>query len=461
MVLTVLLVGYCTPIKKPIEFVDCGTWNHWQPIDDVKCGYLTVPENHYQPKGKKIRIAFSVFKAKNPDRDKLPVVMLTGGPGARSLQTPTRWLNHEIRNDHDLIVVEQRGIGRSSELPGLNEAFIDILSRNLTSAEEIIETKKLIAEKSDELHDQGFDLQYYNSIQNAKDIGTLMQSLGYPAYLLHGESYGTKLAMMVMKYFPEWVAGVVLDAPNTLSGKALEQRFPDFLRSLNLCLENCKQDVECNSRYPNLQSKLLEALVSLAEAPVTVNLLDRPFTINPQDAIFFMRYLLYRSDAFRTLPEYIHAILSRNLQKVQQLSQWPAEMLIIANTSMFMCVNTYEELDVGTSDNVNALLASEPVFAYGLAWFQSLVPGLSAWHDGRISTEERYLPTLATPTLIIVNEFDPITPPENTKAFEAVLSSVYVLQIHDYGHGSEIPCVLEAKSKFLRDPNQFEAVYCE
>ena len=50
-----------------------------------KCGYLTVPENRYKPRGRKIRIAVAIAEAatRHPHPD--PILWLEGGPGGTGL----------------------------------------------------------------------------------------------------------------------------------------------------------------------------------------------------------------------------------------------------------------------------------------------------------------------------------------------------------------------------------------
>ena len=317
--------------------------------------------------------------------ESVPVIILTGGPGGRALYSPTRWVDHESRMVGDLIVVEQRGIGLSTPLPDISETFIDIIAADASSQEEKEITQKAMSDKVAEIKAQGIDLSKYNTTQNAKDIGALMKALPYDQYNLYGTSYGTKLGIMTMKYFSSQIHAAILDGPAILNNTALESRFPDLIRAFNKLYEHCANDSTCNTLHPNLQTETIKAIKSLKEKPITVRLVDRKFTLNPQDAVFFIRYLFYRADAFETAPRFVKAINERDTVVIRQLGEFPARMLKGANTSAFFSFAAYEEYSESTPTNVQAFMESNPELAEGIAWFQAFIPALVQWHDGRVS----------------------------------------------------------------------------
>ena len=453
--ISIIFFFSCTQKEEShIEYCDCASWENWENANDVQCGFLSVPEDHNKPMGKTINIAFAVLKSKNSNDEMIPVIILTGGPGGRSLYSPDRWVDHESRMVGDLIVVEQRGIGLSSPLPDISETFINIIAADASSEEEKKITLKAMSDKVAEIKSKGIDLSKYNTTQNAKDIGKLMEALPYDRYNLYGTSYGTKLGIMTMKYFSSKIHAAILDGPAILNNTALESRFPDLIRAFNKLYEQCANDSLCSKAHPNLRAETISAIQSLRDNPVTVRLLDRDFTINPQDAVFFIRYLFYRADAFETVPLFVKAINERDTEVIQQLGEFPARMLKGANTSAFFSFNAYEEYSESTPANVQAFMESNPELAEGLAWFQAFIPALVQWHDGRVSQEENRLENIPVPTLIITNDFDPVTPPHNTLLFEDALLNEQVVRINQFGHGARGKCISTIRTKFLLNPDE-------
>lgn len=437
-----------------LEYCECQSWEGWKNQDDIKCGYLTVPEDHTNPDRKKIKIAFAIFKSQNPDPEAIPVIILTGGPGGRSLDSPSKWLSHEARQIGDVIVVEQRGIGLSSGLPDLTENFVDIIAADATSEEEMEITKKTMLIKMEEIKAKGIDPSKYNSTQNAKDILSLMNALEYNSYNLYGTAYGTKLSIMVMKYAASKIHASVLVGPASLNKTALESRFQDLLRAINILYTKCATDPDCQKAHPDLRSETIQAIQSLKDNPITVRLLNRDFTLNPQDVIFFIRYLLYKPDAFEVAPRFVKAINERDIPTIQELGEYPAQLLRAGNISAFFSFIAYEEFSNETPAHVTAIMQTAPELGEGIAWFQAFIPALVQWHDGRVTDEENRLENIPVPTLIITNDFDPVTPPANTKLFENALSNEQVLRLNRFGHGSGGKCISGIRQAFLLHPEK-------
>lgn len=449
----------CKSDKEVITYCDCATWENWENAREAQCGFIEVPEDHDKPMGKSIKVAFAIFPSRNKNPDTAPVLILSAAPGG-SLSSPNRWINHESRNVGDLIVAEQRGIGRSAPLPDISETFIDIMAADASSEEEKQITLKAMQEKVAEIKAKGIDLSKYNSTQNAKDMGALMDALPYEKYNIYGTSYGTKLGIMTMKYFSPKVRAAILDGPAILNNTALESRFPDLIRAFNKLYESCATDSTCKKEHPDLRGETIQAIQSLRDNPITVRLLDRDFTLNPQDAVFFIRYLFYRSDAFHTAPRFVKAINERDTLTIQKLGEFPAKLLKGANASAFFSYTTYEEYSENTPSNVQAFMNSNPELAEGVAWFQAFIPALVQWHDGRVSKEENKFENISVPTLIITNDADPVTPPHNTQLFEDALLNERVLRLNRFGHGAGGKCIAQIRTSFLLDPTKPLDTFC-
>ena len=83
----------------------------------AKCGELTVPENPHQPQGRKLRIAIAVLPATGRATTD-PILPLMGGPGEDTIAVAGELapLLAELRRDRDVLLVDQRGTGRSGAL---------------------------------------------------------------------------------------------------------------------------------------------------------------------------------------------------------------------------------------------------------------------------------------------------------------------------------------------------------
>ncbi|MEM6802423.1 MAG: alpha/beta fold hydrolase, partial [Bacteroidota bacterium] len=191
-------------LASKLEAQSCDFIEGMSSSQKVECGLLEVPENHDDPQGRKIEIAYVLVKAKNPLSGKFPLITFSGGPGGASIHpmSAEAWSQSPINDERDIIVFDQRGIGYSSGLPNMEKDFFDLMAKNADEEEEQILMDEIVKKYKKLCDEQGIGLAYYNSFQNARDVGLLMDHLGYEQYNIGGGSYGTRLARVVQDMFP-------------------------------------------------------------------------------------------------------------------------------------------------------------------------------------------------------------------------------------------------------------------
>src|SRR5262245_44608151 len=89
---------------------------------NVRCGWLTVPENRQHPEGRAIKLAVVILAATGPNPQPDPLVILSGGPGQWAIASVLRNFTGDfaapIQLHRDVVFFDQRGSGRSQ--PALN-----------------------------------------------------------------------------------------------------------------------------------------------------------------------------------------------------------------------------------------------------------------------------------------------------------------------------------------------------
>jgi pimeloyl-ACP methyl ester carboxylesterase len=291
---------------------------------DIDCGYLIVPENRADPDSDMIRIHVAILRNPNDDVEPDPIIYLEGGPGGSAL----KYLELSFADryeplfatNRDIIVLDQRGVGLSE--PALDcEDYIELgieladyeLDGEELDIEEISElSEEAINECAEELADE-HDLSGYNTIQNAADIEDLRIVLGYDEINLWGISYGTRLALGVMRDYPEHVRSVVIDSVYSPEVNLYSSNPANFDRSLTVLFESCEADAGCNEQYPDLREVFFEVATELNEDPVVF---DAPnsFTGDVYEDVVLDGYtfvsiifqLLYDTGSLRALPELIY-----------------------------------------------------------------------------------------------------------------------------------------------------------
>ena len=228
----------------------------------VLCGRVSVPEERAKRDSKKLSLAFCVLKAHSQFPEADPVIYLQGGPGDSALrQIPllakafAPW-----RERRDIVAFDQRSAGFS----GLSASCAKMLSANtydiVRPDDGTLDLPALTKECVTELERLGVPLSVYNTTQNALDVPLIVKALGYGPYNIYGISYGTKLALEVMRSAPQSVRSVIIDgvAPPWVN------LYNSFSLKMDEAIQNvvdqCAADKVCNDAYPDLSRIFIEAL---------------------------------------------------------------------------------------------------------------------------------------------------------------------------------------------------------
>ena len=222
---------------------------------DVRCGYLLVPEDRTDPGGAIIELAVAIIPAANGAPRADPVIYLEGGPGGSALFAAQDFQTHPIRENRDVILLDQRGAGFS--FPSLNCFELEVEEPD----------EDALAACYERLLGEGIDLNAYNSAAHSADVNDLRIALGHDEVNLWGISYGSRLALTVLRDHPEGVRAVVLDSVYPPEVDVLESGVFDSLRAFAELFESCAEDVVCGAAYPTLEADFLTMVEAFGEDP--------------------------------------------------------------------------------------------------------------------------------------------------------------------------------------------------
>lgn len=420
----------------PAQPVDCSLFGQFNNIAFDVCGKITVPENYDKPAGKKLNIAYGIIRAKTEVSPKEPIIICTGGPGGPAIQGLNRWARHPFLNNHDLIIFDQRGIGFSDSLPQMGASLFRVLANDFNPAEELQAIDSIVKAYRSKISYKGIDLSNYNTLASAADVNELMKQLSYDKYILYGESYGTRLVRTVLDMYPKQVASAILDSPAVQEEDFLIMRLKNLDNGIEKIFNFCASDSVCNSRFPGLETTFRSALKDLSENPIKCLIGQQSFTINPQDALYLLRYYLYRWDANEQAPKFISDLKQRNIERLSKSLPQIFDILRTINFSVFLAIEISEETDnnktVSQLEKANENYNNLP---YPLGLFGSLrISGLS-WNK-KLNRKESLWKQCPVPTLLLTNEFDPATPPEYAVKYVALLPNSILLVLNQFGHGA-------------------------
>ncbi len=462
--LLVFVIG-CKAQENDIETTAHGI--EWLPNSEaVKAGAILVPENHEEPDGKKIRIAYIVLKARDTTVSNYPMIFFSGGPGGNTLDPGmVNFLleQHPMREKRDIILFDQRGIGYSSALPDMSFASFNIMAKNADEEEELKLMEDMVAAYQKKCEEQYIEPKYYNTLQNAKDVGMLFKHLGYEKYNLFGGSYGTRLARVVQDMFPSYINSSVLDSPSPLSGDFLIDRLDSYSLALGRIIDYCETTPACQGSYPSLKEDYFKAIEILKKKPLLVSMSDSlDIYINAQDGIYLLRRLLYQNDAREKAPELIKAFIEGGGKVINDVLQFEYQITGGLNLSMLLSVEKYEQFNsANTPEEIQKQYDKYPLIPAKLGFFDAFYQAGMSWHTGNLPIEDRSFQDSAIPTLIFVNQFDPVTPPIYGHLFMKNLSSGTLLILDEGGHGSgNAECKDQVIIDFMDHPNEKPDVSC-
>lgn len=421
--------------------------------DRLTFGHIEVPTDYSKPDGNKIPIAYVVIKSESAEPLE-PVIIFNGGPGEITVKNYQQYFFLPFLANHDVIIFDQRGIGYSGGLPNMGPGVFDILASDLSMESEYEEMKQLVLQTKETSESRGIQLHLINTFQNAQDVGALMKHLGYPGYNFYGGSYGTRLARVTMDYFPDLVHSSVMIAPAPWESDFLTFRIKNFRKSLQLIFESCENDAECRSTYPALKQDYVDAIRALEDNPMEVTIAKKPFVINPQDAMYLLRYQLYTPGSKKNVPLFIKALKDRDLEYINSSQQFVNYIFNAVNFSMNLSVGRYEEYNTDVNQqNISNYYKDKDSFPAELAFFNSFYAAGTEWHNQEAEPEVKTFKSNDIPTLIFVNKYDPVTPPENGYLFKETLPNGILLVQDEEGHSGGGACRMGVVETFFKDPS--------
>ncbi|MBU2418498.1 MAG: alpha/beta hydrolase [Alphaproteobacteria bacterium] len=177
---------------------------------DAERGFFEVPEDRRVPGSRRIRLGYVRFPSTSPNPGP-PIVYLAGGPGGSGVRTamgPRFPIFMALRAVADVIAFDQRGTGLSAHIPERPAAAAPFpaLTHDATTAWFRDDMQRAWVDWTR----AGVAMSGYNTEQNADDIEDLRRHLGVGTLNLWGISYGTHLALSVLKRHPRSVGRVAL-----------------------------------------------------------------------------------------------------------------------------------------------------------------------------------------------------------------------------------------------------------
>jgi pimeloyl-ACP methyl ester carboxylesterase len=425
------------------------------------CGSLQRALDPASPQGPQITLHYAVLPAlarhKKPD----PVFFIVGGPGQSAIAlagTASRLLaRFGLRRD--VVLVDQRGTGRSAPLGCGDEAAVLPLRDAADPARQQQRALDCLARLQVLPHG---DLRHYTTSIAMADLEAVRQALGAERINLVAVSYGTRAALEYQRLFPPRVRRMVLDGVAPADMLLPQASAADAQAAFDALLRACEVDADCRSRHPQLAEAWRSLLASLPrELRVLHPSTGRSEVLHVQRELLqsMLRAALYAPVTASALPVAIDAAVQGRLEPLAALAgaqgaRRGADALALGQHFSVICS---EDLPLHTT------AAAEPTadFGRGLAPLYEAV--CAAWPRGRPPQGFRDLPPAPAAVLLLSGGIDPATPPRHGERVARALGPKARHEVvPNAGHGLlGLPCVREAVFRFVDAADDAAALHVD
>ena len=426
------------------------TWRACEAVQPAtQCGTLLVDEQRSHPGRRTIPLNVVVQRASRPAASE-PVFALAGGPGEGStgLLAAINRAWPAVRDRRDIVLVDQRGTGRSNPLHCQTR-----IAEDPAAAFGHVFDPAVVAACREGLA-KTHDLSAYTTTAAADDLEDLRRALGYDRILIWGGSYGSRLAQAYMQRHPDRVALAVLDGVAPLDVAVTAQFGDNLQRAIDRTLADCRREDTCRAQFPALDEDWQRLIRRLHDAPAQTHVtlpsgFHSPVTMSLGDFAYAVRGILYASTGHDELPAMIHqAAVSGDLSQFAD-RYWQRAMRLgdTLALGLHLSVLCHDEV----RPTAETPLTERSAAGHGTMGRYLAEEYLRACRAWNVHAAPAGSPpaTLTVPALLLSGEFDPSTPP----AFGARVAALFPRGRHDVAprgaHGLSFSCAREAVSHVL------------
>ncbi len=415
-----------------LQFKPCSLPSPFPQGDplEAQCTTFAVPEDRSKPGGRSVALNIAWIPPRNtsdPAAD--PVFFLAGGPGQAAVATFPGLAPafKDIMKDRGIVLVDQRGTGKSNPLNCKSEGDAENSSDPAVARAWI---ERCITELSAKA-----DLRRYTSTDAVADLDAVRKAIGADKINLIGVSYGTRMAQQYALRHPQHVRTVTLDSPvpNTLGLGNI------FARNLDSALEAqfslCKESPACKARMGDPRAELQAVLARLRANPVQVSYRDGSTgeelteTMTADHVAGLVRMYAYMPAVGALLPQLIHEASQgryANLMALAKMMQ--SDMAESMSMGMQMSVICSEDADsmVGRTEDADTVLGNRMV--------EAMAAMCQVWPKGDKPADFNTALKGDLPMLVLTGEFDPVTPPKYGEEIAKGLPNARWLDLKGQGH---------------------------
>ena len=424
---------------------------------EAYCGSVRRPLDPAAPGGTQIDVHYAVLPALARNRKPDPVFFFAGGPGqsAMDLGGSVARMLVRVSNRRDVVLVDQRGTGRSAPLkcpePAPTQPMAEAVSHQGLTA-------RLHACRAQLQKLPHGDLRHYTTWVAMQDADAVRVALGAEQVNVMGGSYGTRAVLDYMRQFPKAVRRAVIDgvAPPDM---VLPASFStDNQAALDGLINACAADKACAARYPGLRGDWQALLTSLPREvsvahPVTGQV--ERLTVNRNTVLNVMRGPLYAPVLASVLPLAVTEAARGRFEPLLGLST-----ALTGGRGLQMAEGMHFSVVCAEDLPRLAQATDKPGADFGdmaVGMYRAVCEG---WPRGSVPAAFYTLPAAPAATLVLSGGADPVTPPRHgARVAQALGAKARHVVVPQAGHGvMGIGCMRDALFRFVDAASDDEAL---
>jgi len=351
-----------------------------------------------------------------------------------------------MQADHDVVLVDLRGTGRSNPLVCTS---VDMQTAPGRALDDLPDNAALTACR-DRLA-KNADLKQYTLNAAVLDLEAVRVALGYGKINVLAISYGTRLGLEYVRKFGTQVRALALSgvvAPSQVWGLTYPRTSQVALQRV---FDACAAQPDCQKAFPGLSKDLSTALAALDKAPAqaSVSIADNlpAIKVTVSRATFtreLAQFLLIRDDT-GAIPLIVHQAATGDFMPFAALALQRHAVRPQAADGLQLSLACTHDAPLFTPAAVTA--SAQGTFSRDDR-AEFLRRACAIWPHG---TAAALTPiTSAVPTLLISGSLDPLTPPSNAAAVAKTLSNSVQLVIENASHVPANACVNGAIQAFFK-----------
>ena len=425
--------------------------------DTVLCGHLRVPQDRAWPDDLWLELPYTLIKRSDSSSPELePLLFLTGGPAGSALANFAEVYAalQPFRAGRDIVLYEPRGLPLATPNLVCPPAArpLDVAAERAKLDARLAEIYRPIPESlvglpqcADALASQGIDLTHYDSKTNADDAADLMHTLGFARYDLYAVSHGTRVALEMMRAYPQNLHAVVLDSMvppsvNVYETQPTQARYEVAM----LVFDQCAASPACNSSFARLKVRYADLVTRLNKDPIALGLPNHASSSFSGDDLMQFVLTQLTPDNVSLVPLMIHELDLGETRMLKSLLQNPAPAPaapLSANPtgsiaeSVANCRDEWAFTQVQTALTPNrSLNLPAKLVTADLAALRAIGAGCALLPTGKALLRQTEVVKSNIPTLIYQGLLDDVTPPSWAAVARKTLSNHYYFEFPGQPH---------------------------